>query len=401
VTASEAPLAGIRVLDLSAVVVGPYATKILADYGADVIKVETKEGDLIRWIAGPSPTPGMSGKYVHLNPGKRSIALDLKHPQGKAAVLALAKTADVLTINMRPEAIRRLGLAYDDLAPLNPRLVYCSMVGFGENGRYRGKPAFDSIIQGASGLANLFERATGTPHYVPMVIADRSVGLMVVNAIMMALFQRTRTGRGQSIEVPMFENMAAVVLAEHLYGSTYDPPLAPPGDPRLLDPEARPVKTADGYVCVTTNTDAQAFALMAAIGRPELRDDPRFSTKLARSRNSNAFFRIRAEEIAKKTSADWIAILEAADIPVMPYHTLETLPHDPHLQDVGLLKRVQHPTEGAMWEIANPIRHSDFAPAERTPPPHIGEHTREVLREAGFDEAAIEAMFAAGAAAGG
>lgn len=196
----------------------------------------------------------------------------------------------------------------------------------------------------------------------------------------------------------MFENMAAVVLAEHLYGSTYDPPLAPPGDPRLLDPEARPVKTKDGYVCVTTNTDAQAFALMEAIGRPEMRTDPRFSTKLARAANSNVFFRVRAEELAKRTSAEWIAILEAADIPVMPYHTLDSLPNDPHLREVGLLKRVEHPTEGAMWEIGNPIRHSAYRPPERRPPPHIGEHTREVLREAGFGEPEIEAMVEAGAA---
>ena len=239
----NAPLAGIRVLDLSSVVVGPYATKILADYGADVIKVEAREGDLIRWIAGRSPTPGMSGKYLHLNGGKRSIVLDLKHPLGREAVVRIAKTADVFTINMRRDAIKRLRLGWADLAAANPRLVYCSMVGFGAKGPYRDRPAYDSIIQGASGLAALHEMSSGTPLYVPMVIADRTVGLITANAIMMALFQRVKTGCGQSIEVPMLEHMAAIVLAEHMYEASYEPPLGKPGDPRLIDPHARPIRT--------------------------------------------------------------------------------------------------------------------------------------------------------------
>lgn len=394
-----APLNGIRVLDLTSVVVGPYATKILADHGADVIKIETREGDLVRWIAGRSITPGMSGKYLHLNYNKRSIVLDLKDARGREAVLRLAAKADVLMINMRPDAIRRLKLAYEDIAPSNPRLVYCAMTGFSERGRYRGKPAYDSIIQGASGLAALYEMASGTPRYVPMVIADRACGLIAANSVMMALYQRTHSGHGQSIEVPMLENMAAIVLAEHLYEQSFEPPLGPPGDPRLIDPEAKPIKTKDGYICVTSNTDAQAFALMAALGRPELKDDPRFSTKLERARNSREFFKIRADEIAKRSSAEWLAIFEAADIPVMPYNRLDDLLEDPHLRDVELLKLTEHPTQGLVREIGNPTTFSDYEPAARTPAPEIGEHSVEVLREAGYSEEQIDALVQAGVTA--
>lgn len=313
-------------------------------------------------------------------------------------VLRLAARADVFTINMRARAIERLGLGYAALAALNPRIIYCSMVGFGQRGRYRDKPAYDSIIQGASGMASLHERADGTPRYLPMVIADRTVGLIAANAIMMALFARVRTGRGQSIEVPMFEHMSSLVLAEHLYAATFVPPLGPAGDPRLLDPEARPIRTLDGYICVTANTDAQAFALMDAIGRPELKTDPRFATKTERAANSREFFRIRADEIAKRSSAEWLERLEAADLPVMPYHTLESLPEDPHLVDVGLLGTAAHPTQGRIRSIANPTHYSDYTPPPRRPAPEVGEHSREILGEAGYADAEIDALFAAGVA---
>jgi len=388
-------LSGIRVLDLTSAVVGPYASKIMADHGADVIKVEAGEGDVIRWIAGPSPTPGMSGKFLHLNRGKRSIVLDLKRAEGREAAMRLVARTDVLLINMRPRAVKRLGLDYEDVARINPRLVYCAMVGFGP-GPYRDTPAYDSIIQGGAGVAALAEMATGEPRYVPYVVADRTVGLMALNAVMMALFQRERTGAGQRIEVPMFENMAALVLSEHLYGATFDPPLSPPGDLRLIDPQARPVKTLDGYVCLTTNTDAQAFALMRVMGRPEMQTDPRFCTKQARAAHSSEYFGIRAQEMAKRTTAEWLALLKEADIPAMPYNTLDSLRADPQVRASGLLRAVDHPSEGRMWDLADPTQMSARGEPATRPAPRLGEHGAEILAEAGYAPEEIDALAAAG-----
>lgn len=397
---ADAALAGIRVLDLTSAVVGPYAAKIMADHGADVIKVEAVDGDLIRWIAGPSPTPGMSGKFVHLNRNKRSIALDLKSEDGHAAIMRLIARADVLLINMRPNAVKRLGLDYEALVAAHPRLVYCSMVGFGP-GPYRDTPAYDSIIQGSAGVAALSEMAMGEPYYVPYVVADRTVGLMALNAIMMALFQRERTGKGQSIEVPMFENMAALVLSEHLYGATFEPPLSAPGDLRLIDPQARPVKTLDGYVCLTTNTDAQAFALMKVIGRPEMKDDPRFCSKQARAANSSVYFAIRAEEIAKRTTEQWLLLLKQADIPAMPYNTLDNLLKDPQIAASGLLKLIDHPSEGPMWDLADPTKLSARRLGDPRPAPRLNEHGREILAELDYSNEEIDALVNKGVLAPG
>lgn len=394
----DAPLAGIRVLDISAVVAGPYAALLLADLGADVIKVEMPEGDLLRWIAGRSTTPGMSGKFLHLNRNKRSICLDLKHDGARAALLDIAKGCDVFLHNLREPAIEKLRLTYAEVAAAVPNIVYASIAGFGRGGPYRGKPAYDSIIQGSAGLAALYERVAGEPRYLPMVIADRTIGLMTANTILAALLRRTRTGRGMAIELPMFEKIAALVMAEHMYEGTFDPALGPPGDPRLVDPEARPVKTIDGYVCVTANTDAQAFAMFDVIGRSELKTDPRFSTKLERARNAGAMFQIRRTEIAKGTTAQWLERFERADIPVMPYHTLESLPQDPHLQAVRLFERVEHPSEGPTWNLRDATWFSDYQVEVRRHPPVRGEHTREVLQEAGFSAEAVNALIRSGAA---
>jgi crotonobetainyl-CoA:carnitine CoA-transferase CaiB-like acyl-CoA transferase len=391
-------LEGVRVVDLTSVVVGPLCTQILADHGADVVKVESPTGDIGRHLAGKGRSPGMSPKFLHLNRNKRSIVLDLKHPDGHAAMLRLVERADVLLWNVRPPSMARLGLAYDDVRRVNPRIVYCGMFGFGEGGRYAERPAYDSIIQGVPGVAALHARATGEPHYVPFVMADRTVGLIAVQMIAMALYARERTGEGRSIEVPMFENMATQVLTEHMYQHTFVPPTGPTGDPRVLDPGNRPIPTADGYVCISANTDAQAFALFAAIGRPELKDDPRFSSVAARFANVRDYFEIRAAGLARKTTAEWLAIFAEVDVPAAPYHTLESLMQDPHLADVGFFETMQHPTEGpiVMMRPANKV--SGGTRTDVTGAPRLGQHTVEVLREAGYDEAAIDRMLAAGAA---
>ena len=232
--ASKLPLAGVRVVDLTSAVVGPYATQVLADYGADVIKVEEKSGDVIRWISGRSPTPGMSGKFMHMNRNKRSVSLDLKQAAGREALLRLIDTADVFLHNMRTAAIDRLLLDAASLHARNPRLLYCAVVGFGSGGRYAGRPAYDSILQGGTALASLLIDASGEPRYVPYVVIDRTAGLMVAHALLAALFARERDDAGRMIEVPMFESYAALLLSEHLYGHSFKPPTGPLGDQLLI-----------------------------------------------------------------------------------------------------------------------------------------------------------------------
>ena len=391
------PLEGIRIVDLTSVVVGPLATQVMADYGADVIKVEAPEGDLMRNLAGRSVTPGMSGKFLHLNRNKRSIALDIKKPQAYAALARLIAQADVLVWNIRPAAMARLKLSYEDVQKINPRIIYCGMVGFGQGGRYKNKVAYDSIIQGSAGIAALNHRALGEPRYLPMVIADRTSGLIAVNMILMCLIRRARTGTGEAIEIPLYENTAKMVLEEHMYLRTFEPPLGGTCDPRLVDSEARPLPTKDGWICITANTDAQVYVIFEAIGRPELKSDPRFSTLAARFEHIAEFFAIRAEGMKQKTTAEWIEIFDRRDVPAMPYQTLEQLIEDPHLKDVGLLKLIDHPSEGKIWSIGTPNKLSGGAREDFMQAPQFGQHNAEILREAGYSNAEIEELIKAGA----
>ena len=382
-------LEGIRIVDLTSVVVGPFATQILADHGADVIKVESPAGDLGRTIGGLGLTPGMGPKFLHLNRNKRSVVLDLKKPAGYEALTRLLSRADVLVWNVRPNSMTRMKLSYDDVRALNPKIIYVGMFGFGQDGRYRDKPAYDSIIQGSTGVAALFHRAAGEPRYLPMVMADKTCGLIAVQMILLALFHRSRTGEGQSIEIPMFENMASFVLSEHMYMKTYDPPRGDTGDPRLLDPQAKPLQTKDGWVCISANTNQQAFALFDAIGQPELKEDPRFNSITARFKNVGEYFRIRAEVLRQKTTAEWLEIFDACDVPAMPYHTLDSLMEDPHLNDVGFFQTIDHPTEGRVINMRPANRLSGGTRSEHRPAPKLGQHSVEVLREIGYDDEAI------------
>jgi len=390
------PLQGIRIVDLTSVVVGPMVTQVLADYGADVIKVETPGGDLVRGLAGRGRTAGMSSKFLHLNRNKRSIALDLKQAEGMRVLAALLERADALLWNMRPSAMEKLGLSYEAVRAINPNIVYCGIVGFGSTGRYAGKPAYDPIIQGLGGIAALHHRATGEPRYVPIVMADKNAGLVATQMLLIALIHKLRTGEGQRVEVPMFENVAKYVLEEHLYLSTFQPPLGEMGDPRIFDPSAKPIATRDGWICMAANTDTQAFAFFEAIGKPELAHDPRFSSVPARFRNVRDYFALRTEALAQKTSAEWVAIFESLDVPAMPYHTLESLVDDPHLADVGLLRSIEHPTEGRIYDIRPPNALSCGARSDYLPAPKIGQHSTEILHELEYDEDAIQAMIGAG-----
>ena len=388
-------LEGVRIVDLTSVVVGPLATQILADHGADVIKVESSAGDLVRVMNGKSVTPGMGAKFLHLNRNKRSIVLDLKQSAGYSALVKLLERADVMVWNNRPRSMARMKLSYEDVRKINPKIIYCGLFGFGQDGRYRDKPAYDTIIQGAGGMSALHHRSFGEPRFVPMVVADKVVGLIAVQMIAMALYGRARTGAGCSIEIPMFENLVKFVLEEHMYLKTFVPPLGETGDPRLIDPLNKPVPTRDGWICISANTNDQVFAFFDAIGRPELRTDPRFSSVPARFANVKGYFEIRIEALKAKTTAEWLEIFDRADIPATPYHTLDSLLEDPHLADAGFFEVKDHPTEGKTRVMRLPNKWSGGARREWSPAPKLGQHSVEILREIGCDEAEIEAMIAA------
>ena len=393
---SGGPLEGVRILDLTSVVVGPLCTQILADHGAEVIKVESKAGDLVRVMNGKSVTPGMGAKFLHLNRNKRSIVLDLKHAAGGGALNRLIERADVMIWNNRPQSMARMKLAYADVRAINPKIIYCGMFGFGQDGRYRDKPAYDTIIQGSGGMAALNHRATGEPRFVPMVVADKVVGLIAVQMIAMALYGRTRTGVGCSIEIPMFENLVKFVLEEHMYLKTFVPPLGETGDPRLLDPLGKPVPTKDGWICISANTDDQVFAFFDAIGRPELKTDPRFATIPARFAHVTEYYQVRMDALKAKTTAEWLELFDRGDVPAMPYHTLDSLLEDPHLKDVGFFELKDHPTEGKTRSMRSPNKWSSGVRREWVPAPKLGQHGVEILREIGYHDADIDAMIAAG-----
>jgi crotonobetainyl-CoA:carnitine CoA-transferase CaiB-like acyl-CoA transferase len=322
--------------------------------------------------------------------------LDLKKPGARDALMKLLGQADVLIWNMRPAAMERLNLGYEDVRKANPKIIYCGMFGFGQDGRYRSKPAYDSIIQGSAGIAALYHRATGEPRYLPMVIADRTVGLIAVQMILMALFHRERSGEGKSIEIPMFENIVKSVLEEHMYLRTFEPPLGPLGDPRLLDPGARPLPTKDGYICISANTNNQAFAIFDAIGKPELKTDLRFNTVASRFKNTTEYFSIRAEGLKQKTTAEWLEIFDRTDVPAMPFQTLEDLVDDPHLKDIGFLELTDHPTEGQVWNMKLPNKLSGGARRDFMPAPKTGQHSVEILRETGYTQTEIDQLLADG-----
>jgi len=391
------PLAGVRVIDLTTVVLGPFATQILADLGADVVKVESPEGDVLRHIA-PMRNPGMGHIFLHHNRNKRSIVLDLKQPAGRDALLRLAGSGDVLIYNVRPQAMRRLRLGYEDVAAVNPRIVYVGAYGYGESGRYAGQPAYDDLIQGMVGLPWLTHAAgADRPRYVPTAITDRITGLATVNAVTSALFCRERTGKGQAVEVPMFETLAHMVLGDHMGGRTFEPPLSPARYERMLAPHRVPYATRDGYLCVLVYNDKHWRSFFKLIGREEMfESDPRFSSQEARSRNIGEVYAFVAENMLTRTSAQWLRSLKEADIPVAPLNSVDDIIDDPHLGESGFFVMTEHPTEGRLRMMAAPGAWSRTQPGALRPAPRLGEHSGEILREGGYADTEIAAMIAGG-----
>jgi crotonobetainyl-CoA:carnitine CoA-transferase CaiB-like acyl-CoA transferase len=387
--ARPGPLAGTRIIDLTTVVLGPLATQILGDLGADVIKIEPPEGDIMRY-AGPARHREMGHVFLNLNRNKRSLVLDLKRPEAAPVLLALVAQSDVLMHNMRPQAMARLGFGWERLRQVNPRLVYCAAHGYGQDGPFADRPAFDDIIQGASGLVALETATGGEARFVPTLIGDKTVGLTMVYAVMAALLQRERTGKGQMVEVPMLETMTAFVMAEHMGGLTFDPPLGPPGYARMLAPDRRPHRTADGHICILPYTDRHWRDFFRLAGRPELTDDPRLADAETRSRHFAELYALVADCVGAAPTAWWLDKLKAADIPCGPVNPLADLPADEHLAAVDFFPRAEHPSEGVIRVVRPPVRFGDAECALRRPAPRLGEHSREILREAGLGEADIE-----------
>jgi crotonobetainyl-CoA:carnitine CoA-transferase CaiB-like acyl-CoA transferase len=392
------PLHGVRVLDLTTVVMGPYATQILADFGADVVKVEPPEGDIMRF-AWPFRSKGMGHIFLNANRNKRGIVLDLKQPEAREACLALAKNADVLVYNIRPQAMARLKLGYEDVHAVNPRIIYVGAFGYSQSGPYAAKAAYDDLIQGAAGLPWLLREAGAeSPRFVPATMADRSVGLHVVNAVCAALYSREKTGKGQRVDVPMLESLLQSVLGEHMGGYTFEPQLGEGGYTRMLSKHRRPYETQDGFVCVLIYNDKHWKAFFEMIGRQDMLADARFASAEGRSRNFDAVYGFVSDEMAKRSTAEWLAALERADIPVQRMNSLEDILRDPHLNAIGYFREIEHPTEGRLRSMKVPSEWSETAPEYRRHAPRLGEHTREVLREAGYSDAQIDAMAKSGAA---
>lgn len=389
------PLAGVKIIDLTTVVLGPYATQMLGDLGADVIKVEAPDGDATRYT-GPSRHPDMAALFMGINRNKRSIVLDLKQPSGRDLLFRLIEGADVLVHNVRPQKLEKLGLGPQAVLAHRPGLIYAGIHGWREDGLYGGRPAYDDIIQGMCGVASLMERLTGEPRYAPMILADKTCGLMAAQAILAALYHREKTGRGQVVEIPMFETMVAFVMVEHLFGRSFSPNLAGAGYSRVLAPWRRPYKTADGWICMMAYTDTQWRRFFELVNRPELAEDPRFVDLAARSRHINEVYRFAGEELAKRTTKEWLALLDACEIAAGPMHSIDGLMDDPHLDAIGFFRHESHPTEGEIVVPDIPVRFSDSPADIRRLQPRLGEHGREILLEAGIPAADIDAAAASG-----
>jgi crotonobetainyl-CoA:carnitine CoA-transferase CaiB-like acyl-CoA transferase len=390
----QAPLAGIRIADMSTVVFGPYCTQILADLGADVIKIEPMAGDTVRSIGTPAHTQGMGPVHLRLNRGKRSVSWDLKTEAGSEAVRRLLETCDVFVHNIRPDAIDRAGLNYEAVRKLRPDIIYVHCTGFGLDGPYAGLQAYDDIIQAASGATSLLPRVDGNPkpRYLPMLFADKVSGLHAAYATLAAVIQRMQTGEGQYIEVPMFESVASFNLLEHLCDASFVPPTGRWGYARQLNPARQPLPTKDGYISIAPYVDDRWVRFFEAAGHADVLEQERFADKASRNRNTTELYEAAAVFMPERTTAEWLQILKVAQIPAIQINEIDDVISDPHLQATGLFREREHPTEGTYVEVRPPVRFSGFDYPDLCHAPAKGQHTDELSDELGIGRSTVNTL---------
>lgn len=395
--AMNMPLKGVRVVEMGTVVLAPYAAQILAELGADVIKVESPKGDITR-NQGYSRHPGMAALFLSCNRGKRSVVIDAKTPEGLEALRRLIGTADVFLHNLRASTASRLGIGFEVLSTLNPRLIYCATYGYGAAGPHKDRPAYDDIIQAASGAAGLAQTISGSPAYMPTIVADKTTALFVVIGIQGALVRRSTTGVGERIEVPMFETMVHYLSIEHQAGLCFEPPLGPPGYRRMMSPFRRPHRTADGFIAVMPHGERDWVVFFEACGLPEIMQDDRFRDTASRARHINELYERLSELMQTRTTAEWLDFLEEHGIPHSAINDLQTLRDDEHLRDVGFWEEIEHPTEGKLVAPSFPVHYQDHPNRSMLrPAPRLSEHAEQILHEIGYDAEAVERLFATGA----
>ncbi len=376
------PLSDVRVVDLTTMVMGPYCTQIMADMGADVIKVEPPAGDNTRYVS-VGPEPGMGGVFVNVNRGKRSVVLDLRSSEGKDALRELVKRSDVFIHSMRAKAVARLGFSYADVAAINPAIVYTNCYGYGRRGPDADRTAYDDTIQAECGLPCAQEQLTGEASYVGTIMADKVAGLTALYATMMALFHRERTGEGQEVEVGMFETMAAFMLVEHANGAMFSPPLGPAVYPRAVTPNRRPYRTKDGHISALVYNDKQWSAFIGAV-KPAWADD-RFATLEQRARQVEEVYALLGETFLQRTTREWLALLRSLDIPAAPVRTLDELFGNPHLTEAGFFETVATPN-GPVRFPGPPAWFSKTPGRVAGPAPRLGAHTADIMTELGLEE---------------
>ena len=393
------PLHGIRVIELANVLLGPWTCQILADMGADVIKVEPLEGDRVRSLGPHKSTENMGALFLGLNRNKRSVVIDLNSKNGITSFLKLAESADVLVHNLRPQAMARLGLDYPSVSAVNPSLVYAYACGYGQTGPYAERGAVDDSMQAACGLTALNERIFGEPRFTPTVVCDKTTALMLTCGVLSALYHRAQTGEGQEVEVPMMETMVGLLMVEHLWGQSFDPPQGPMGYKGSLSAGRRPAATKDGFIAILTYLDPAWGNFCKMVERPDLLADPRFTNLAERIRHIDDVYAETAKIMATKTTAEWETLFKGTSMPYTIVNTLEYLAEDPHLKAVGFWKSIDHPTEGKLRWPSFPVNYSDSPAEVRRPAPRLGEHSTEILHEAGYSDAEIAAMLADGTTA--